>query len=508
LNVRQHGLLRLSLAFSAIALPLLWFITGDLAGQSPVAQFVVIAREARQPVPVATIAGQEFVALDDLASTFRATVREESGALTLSYQGRTIVVTPDQTLASVAGRVTSLSAPPTRLGGRWQVPVDFISRALPGIYDARIELRRASHLIVVGDLRVPRLTIRQESAGPGGRVMIDIMPRAGVTVAQDGQRLTVRFDADALDVTYPGTQLPGLVQGFHRMDATAMAVDLGPGIAFRSSTRIADASSVLLIDLFPAPAGTTALPPAPEPALPSSAPERPPLEMSGAGFRTIVIDPGHGGADAGVSAANGTLEKDITLAMARRLKAAIEARLGVRVLMTRDSDQSVGMSDRPALANNNKADLFVSLHANASPRPAASGATIYVASFPEGTVDPEILSPERLPAVGGGVRDIELVPWNLAQVRHRDESELFASLLADELHGHISLARTPVDRAPLRVLESANMPAVLIEAGFLSNPEQAALLASARYQSTLAQQVLEAITRFWNPAGTVEGAVR
>lgn len=505
MNVRPHGLLS-RLALLVIALPLLRFIA--VSGQSPTTALTVIAREPRRPIPIVAVGGQEMVALDDLASTFQTTIREEGGALTMSYRGRTIVVTPDQTIASVAGRVISLSAPPSRVNGRWLVPVDFISRALAGIYDARIELRRASHVVIVGDLRVPHLTIRHEPEGPGTRVTIEIMPRANATVTQDGQHLAVRFDADALDVTFPTGQAAGLVQGYRGIDTTTIAIDLAPGVGvFRPSTRVADASSTLLIDLLPAQtdaaAGT-----APQPE-PTAAPgELPSLQALGLGLRTIVIDPGHGGDDTGATSANGTTEKDVTLAMARRLRAAIEARLGVRVLMTRENDHGVDISDRTALANNNKADLFISMHANASLRPAASGATIYVASFAEGAVDPHILSPERLPAVGGGIRDIELVPWNLAQARHRDQSEMLAGLLAEQFNGRIPLAPTPVDRAPLRVLESANMPAILIEAGFLSNPDQATLLAAADFQTTLTQLVLDAITRFRSSGIAAEGAAR
>src|SRR5207245_1219836 len=85
------------------------------------------------------------------------------GAITVSYKGKTIVLTPDQALASVSGRLVSLPAPPTRNGRRWLVPVEFISRALGLIYDARLDLRKPSRLLVIGDLRVPRLTARPAS---------------------------------------------------------------------------------------------------------------------------------------------------------------------------------------------------------------------------------------------------------------------------------------------------------------------------------------------------------
>ena len=194
--------------------------------------------------------------------------------------------------------------------------------------------------------------------------------------------------------------------------------------------------------------------------------------------------------------------------MARRLKAAMESRLGVRVLMTRDDDRLVAVSDRTALANNSKADLFVSLHVNGSLRAVTSGATIYVASFPEGAVDPQLLVPERLPTFGGGIRDIELVPWNLAQVRYRDASDALAGLFAEQFRDRVPLSPAAVDRAPLRVLESANMPAVLIETGFLTNAAQEALLTSGEFHSTLAQAIVDAIVRFQSRDVSGAGAAR
>src|SRR5262249_31968151 len=174
-------------------------------------------------------------------------------------------------------------------------------------------------------------------------------------------------------------------------------------------------------------------------------------------------------------------------------KAAVEARLGIRVVMTRDDDRSVAMNERTALANNNKADLFISLHANASFRNTVSGAAVYVAAFDEATAAGTALRPERLPAVGGGPRDIELIPWNLAQIAHRERSDRVASLIAAEFEHRVPMAGRPIDHAPLRVLESANMPAVLIEMGYLTNANQETQLVSPPFQNTFVQTLVDAI---------------
>jgi N-acetylmuramoyl-L-alanine amidase len=221
-----------------------------------------------------------------------------------------------------------------------------------------------------------------------------------------------------------------------------------------------------------------------------------------------VIDAGHGGDDLGAKGAGGTTEKDVTLSVARRLKGAIEARVGLRVLMTRDDDRMVPASDRTAIANNSKADMFISLHANASFRDTVAGATVFVAAFDADQVSANKVTSERLPALGGGLRDIELVPWNLAQIRHKDQSETFATFVVEALKDRVPLAPRPIDHAALRVLESANMPAVLLEVGYLSNAAQEKQIAGNDFQTTLVQGLVDAIMRYRDAVAPAEGTSR
>jgi N-acetylmuramoyl-L-alanine amidase len=467
----------------------------------------VLSRDGRRALPLTVSGSQEMVGLDDLAAMFQLSVREDRDALTVSYKGRTVVLTSDQSMASVSGRLITLPAPPSRVGNRWMVPVDFISRALLPIYDQRLELRRPSRLLIVGDLRVPRVTIRQEQIGVGARVTIESTPRAATTVTQDSnQRLSVKFDADVIDVALPAGQSPGLIQGYRVLDNTTIAIDLGPRYAsFRASTQVADANARTVIDLLSnqsdtTPATTTQAEPTP-PELPAIAPAAP-------SFRTLVIDAGHGGDDLGAKGTGGTTEKDVTLAVARRLKGAVEARLGLRVLMTRDDDRAVAVSDRTAMANNSKADMLISLHVNSAFRDAVAGATVYVAAFDAEEISANRVAGERLPALGGGMRDIELVPWNLAQIRHKDQSDAFANLVVEELKDHVPLAPKPTDHAPFRVLESANMPAVMLEIGYLSNPAQEKQIANGEFQSAIVQGLVDAIERFRDVVAPSEGASR
>jgi N-acetylmuramoyl-L-alanine amidase len=503
---------RTALSVSVLAFAL---FTSDilLSQQTPL---TVLSKDGnnvtRRTLPTTTVNEQEYVALDDLASMFQLTVREDAlGALSVASKGKTLLLTPDQPLASIAGRVVSLPAPPVRQGRRWLVPVDFIGRALSLVSDTRITLRRPSHLVIVGDLRVPRVQVRYDTSGATtGRLTLDATPRANSAVSQEGDQLVVRFDADAIDVSYSNTTAAplaaagaqGLLQAVRVADLVTLSFTTGPRFGgFRITTQPSDTSMRETIDITNAggPQVTEAAPQTP----PSPAPPPPDLSTNAASsLRTIVIDPGHGGDDEGAKGAQGTKEKDVTLAVARRLKTALEARLGVRVLLTRDDDRSVPIDDRTALANNSKADLFISLHANASWRPTLSGATISTARFsPQDEETAHAVASELLPAINGGARGIDFIPWDLAQIQYVTRSEALARTIAEHLQGKVPLTMTPVDSQPMRVLEPANMPAVLIELGFLTNAEQEKQLAGTDFQSTFVQAVVDAIVRFHDEGG-------
>jgi N-acetylmuramoyl-L-alanine amidase len=500
LNFRRRS------AAAAALISLAVLLTSTVISQSP--PLTVLSKEGRRTLATTLVGDQEFVALDDVAAMFQLSVREDGlGAITATYKGRTIVLTPDQPLASVSGRLVTLPAPPRRSAARrWLVPDEFI-RALALVYDAKIDLRKASHLVVVGDLRVPRVLVRYEpSIGSGGRLTIDATPRAPATVAKEGDRLTVKFDADALDLIATAGQFPqqGLIQSVRVADAATLTFDLGPRFAtFRSTNAASDTSARLVIDVLAAQSPEGA-PPAQQPPPPPPASQLPDLAslLPGAtanftSIRTIVIDPGHGGADEGAKSDNGAKEKDLALAVARKLKAAVESRMGVRVLLTREDDRLVSIDDRTAVANNSKADLFISLHANASLRPAVSGATISTASFDDQSQSSaRQLAPERVTAAVGGSREIQFVPWQVAQIPHLRQSTALAMIVEQQFQGRIPLSARAVESAPLRVLESANMPAVLIEMGYLTNADQARRLVGTEFQNTLVQALFDAVVRF------------
>jgi N-acetylmuramoyl-L-alanine amidase len=394
-----------------------------------------------------------------------------------------------------------------RDGRSWFVPVDFVARALgPVMTDAgsRIELRKASRLILFGDIRAPRIAGRIEPLGALARLTLDIAPATPHTVAQDGSRLIVRFEADVLDAALPSSTAPDLILNVRPGDGpAALTIDLGPRFSsFRASDLPGDRGAARLVIDVIGPA-TEAQPAQPTPAQPQDVPPLLDLTPSG-GLRTVVIDAGHGGIEQGAKGPDGTLEKNVTLSVARRLKAALEARLGLRVILTRDSDATVGLDERAALANNNKADLFVSLHANASVRSAASGAEVFYLSLDEyGDIAQRVAhgESESLPVFGGGVRDIELILWEMAQARYIKESAALAQAVEASLRERVPMSSRAIQQAPFRVLVGANMPAVLVEMGFITNAQQEKQLVSDEFQNSIVQGLVESITRFRDARG-------
>jgi N-acetylmuramoyl-L-alanine amidase len=499
--------------------------TGVLAsgaqGPVPGAPYTLLSRDGRRPVATRIVGGQEMFALDELARHFDLTVREDAlaGGLTVATKTQSIVLTPGQPLASVGGRLISLPAAPVRDGQTWFVPVDFVTRALGPSLGQRLELRKPSRLILVGDVRVPRVAGSIEPQGPLARLTLDVAPATPHTVTQDGSRLLVRFEADALDATLPSSSAPELIQAVRPGDGpAALAVDLGPRFgSFRTSDHPADrGAGRIVIDVIALT--TSGVPDTPEPpAVP--APETPPLlDLAPAGsLRTVVIDAGHGGEEQGANGPDGTLEKDVTLAIARRLKAALEARLGVRVILTRDADQTVGLDERAAVANNNKADLFISLHANASVRPAVSGAEVFYLSLEEYGDQAERVArgeSEAVPVFGGGSRDIEVILWEMAQARYIAQSASLAQAVESSLREQVPMSPRAIQQAPFRVLVGANMPAVLVEVGFITNPEQERQLATDRFQTAIVRALVNGVVRFRDArasqpvTGTAAGAGR
>jgi N-acetylmuramoyl-L-alanine amidase len=235
-----------------------------------------------------------------------------------------------------------------------------------------------------------------------------------------------------------------------------------------------------------------------EPQEPDEAPE--PAVARG-GLRTIVLDPGHGGGETGAIGPRGTEEKELALSISRLLKRRLEARLPVRVVLTRDEDADLPLDTRAAIANQHQADLFISVHLNSSVGPTAHGAETYFLSLEasDARAAAAARAENRSPALGEedqALSDLRLILWDMAQAQYLAESQRFATLVQDELNVALGLRDRGVKQAPFRVLMGAAMPAVLVELGFLSNPREEERLLQPAYQAELVEALVRAVVRY------------
>ncbi|NOY85820.1 MAG: tetratricopeptide repeat protein [Deltaproteobacteria bacterium] len=252
--------------------------------------------------------------------------------------------------------------------------------------------------------------------------------------------------------------------------------------------------SRLVVDVFGRDVGSTS-PRATRPGNGAGTP-LPLAKQLGLGVKTIVLDPGHGGKDPGAVGRGGLKEKDVTLAIAKLLKPQLEAK-GYRVLMTRNRDVYVGLDERTAFANKNLADLFVSIHTNASRNRHARGVETYFLGVAMDRDSSETALLENA-ITEQTLADLEKILLDLTRTSNLKQSSLLAESIQENLyHGLSSRNKLVKDhgvkQASFYVLIGAQMPAVLVETSFISHPTEEKLLKDPAYQKLVSKSILHGI---------------
>jgi N-acetylmuramoyl-L-alanine amidase len=237
---------------------------------------------------------------------------------------------------------------------------------------------------------------------------------------------------------------------------------------------------------------------------PSTVPTLRPGTAPAAVLPLIYIDPGHGGPDPGTIGTTGTYEKNVTLAMAKELQRQLLATGRYRVKMTRDSDRFVALRPRFEMARRDHADMFISLHADANPFFAARGATVYTLSETASDSEAEALAAKENKAdLIDGVdlsqqnNTVTSILIDLAQRETKNRSAAFAELLVHDMGQVTLMLRNSHRFAGFAVLKAPDIPSVLIELGYLSDPQDEALLISPLHRTKLAGAMLHAIDGYY-----------
>jgi len=266
----------------------------------------------------------------------------------------------------------------------------------------------------------------------------------------------------------------------------------------------------LVVDLYPVQPGDTV---ASDPAAPSqpraTAQAAPPGKQEGPQYArliTVAIDAGHGGEDPGASGANGSREKDITLALARKLKQKIDAQDNMHAVLIRDGDYFVPLGQRVVKARALKADLFMSIHADAFIKPHARGSSVFALSENGATsVAARWLAKRENDAdlIGGANVDVK-DPFlkrtliDLSQTATINDSLKLGRAVLKEIGGINTLHKGEVEQAGFAVLKAPDIPSILIETAFISNPEEEKRLNDPGYQGKLVDAIVEGVKDYFN----------
>jgi N-acetylmuramoyl-L-alanine amidase len=223
-------------------------------------------------------------------------------------------------------------------------------------------------------------------------------------------------------------------------------------------------------------------------------------EQLGMKINKVVIDPGHGGKDPGCIGKSGIMEKNITLDISRRLKTLLEERLNMEVVMTRDRDIFVPLDERTAIANREKADLFISVHVNAAKNRSLRGIETWFLDFGASERSKKVAARENLFSQKR-MGDLEKTLNDLLLNNKTQESSRLAEVLQEALTSDLSrrfsnVQSLGVKGAPFMVLVNARMPSVLIEVSFISNPTEEKRLKTDQYRNAVANALLNGVSDY------------
>lgn len=341
----------------------------------------------------------------------------------------------------------------------------------------------------------------------------------------DPDRIVVDLPALDWKLTDPGRPSgKGLVKayryGVFRAGRARIVIDLkSPALAqeLRWLTPEGDKGFRLVVDLrpvareaFAAGAGwpqETAVP-TQTASLPLAGPVDPAAPLT-QGLPVIVIDAGHGGIDPGAIGASGLSEKEVTLAIAQTLRDRLQATGRYQIVTTRDDDTFLSLSERVAIARAAQADLFVSLHADSIDKPGVRGASVYTLSEKASDAEAEALAAKENAVdvlaginIAGETPEVTSILVDLAQRETKGHAERFAAAVVTELGNRTQLVERPHRTAGFRVLRAPDVPAALVELGFLSNKDDEQSLASAEWRGRIAEGLQAAIdAHFAKPPG-------
>ncbi len=379
----------------------------------------------------------------------------------------------------------------------WRLPAKPLPGATGVFRKLRYGLFKPGHSRVVLDTRTPVAISKAfvlDSGGDGGsRLVLDLIPTTHQAFLRDAGKPPVRVATAPAPQTGPGAS--ALAPPTRPRQGPKMVLVKGPEPVMAKAS--------------PGPAPSSALAsqsrrPAPEQASPFRlAPRKPEPKHRGRKF-VVILDPGHGGVDPGTIGVSGVYEKHITLSMARELKRQLQQSGRFKVLLTRDRDIFVRLRDRVGMARKANGDLFISIHADTVRNKAIKGPAVYTLSEKSSDREAqELAEKENKADLIAGVDltyetpEVTNILIDLAQRESMNQSARFAAVVIRELKRKTKVLRNTHRFAGFAVLKAPDIPSVLLEMGFLSNPEDERALRSRNYRTRLASAVSRAVVQYF-----------
>jgi N-acetylmuramoyl-L-alanine amidase len=456
---------------------------------------VLCAGTAGAGLPIITHEGRSYVELQRVAETLKSRLEAsaESTQARMRAGGRVITFTRNWARILVDGAPMLLDAPVVVRKGVWLVPETFVAQITPKLGPA-VSLPAAAPSPPAAAVTLPPaaavtlVELRTRSYPSFTRIVLETSaPVAHRTEGSNGRELRIRLLGLSAE-----PQSEAIAEGpvdevrLERAGAdTVLRVTFEGAPGELKSSALADPPRLVL---------DFARPAEPSQARPTTAP-----------LRTIVLDAGHGGHDSGAVGPGGLMEKELVLEVTRRAAKIAEQQLGVKVLLSRDGDHFVPLRDRTSFANRERADLFVSIHANAHRVAASEGLEVYFLST-EATdnaarqlaaAENSVVQLEKPPTARAGRADIvRTILWDLAQSEFQAESSRLAETVLDSMTQALRIPHRGVKQAGFYVLGGAAMPAILIEIGFVTNPKEEKRLKDPRYRDEIARAIVSALADY------------
>jgi N-acetylmuramoyl-L-alanine amidase len=452
-------------------------------------------------VTITHVEGQTFFAADDVMAALGGSVTPDGTGFKATLNNNLAAFGPDSRFGVIRDELIEMPSTPVVVAGRPYVPWQFFQGFLGKTADMDVTWDPVGRVLLARPAQHTIVGVQLSVANIQGisKVVVGLTAPTEYAIVKDQMSYTIHFKTP-IRAPFPEQSYDDVYVGKATFTGNDLRLDLKAPDVAADAYRL-DNPFRIVLDFHKVAAGPNTIPGNLNPSRPVDTP----------GIHTIVIDPGHGGKEVGAIGPRGLMEKDATLTLCRRLADNLENKLKTRVILTRTDDSLVPLDQRTAIANQYKADLFLSVHMNAAVVKGAHGSETYFLSLEASDeLAKKAAEVENAAAktASAETADLKLILWDLAQQEYLNESSRFAQAVQEEMNRATHVQNRGVKQAPFKVLVGATMPAALVEVGFITNPDEESKLQNADFQKLVVDALTTAVERYKTDYETRIGVIR